>query len=412
MRLHSWLIAVCSLTVFALSAPPAAADTPASAITWKKTVVDKVFRSEGVAIADVNRDGKMDVLTGDVWYEAPDWKLHEIRTPADYGDGSGAGRKGYSRSFACWSDDLNRDGWPDLIVIDWPGDPCYWLENPQGNTGHWKKHEIWHSACNETPLYLDLFGTGRRVLIMGWQPKGQNRQGQMAWFAPGKDPTQPWEMHPISEESAPKREVPGTFMFSHGLGVGDVNGDGRSDVIVTAGWWEQPPKDDGKPWRFHPAKLGEACADMYALDMDGDGKADVLSSSAHQFGIWWHQQRAAGTDEPTFVRQDLFPDLVSQTHALHLVDINGDGQKDLVTGKRWWAHGPKGDAAPNAPPKLYWFEGKRGADGMLSFTAHEIDDASGIGTQFVVADFNGDKLLDIVVANKRGAFIFEQVRRK
>src|SRR5205823_6246087 len=102
--------------------------------------------------------------------------------------------------------------------------------------------------------------------------------------------------------------------------------------------------------------------------------------------------------------------LFSQTHALHCVDLNGDGLKDLVTGKRWWAHGPKGDADPNEPPMLYWFEAKRGKDGLTTFVPHQIDQDSGIGTQFVVGDINGDQLLDIIVANKKGVFVFEQVR--
>src|SRR5262249_22533369 len=244
----------------------------------------------------------------------------------------------------------------------------------------------WHSACNETPQYQDLFGTGRHVLIMGWQPKGKDNEGQMAWFAPGKDPTQLWEMHPISEKSVPPdmkdgkpvpntgKVVPGTFRFSHGLGVGDINGDGRKDVIIPNGWWEQPEKDDGKPWKFHPAPLGDACADMYALDIDGDGKADVISSAAHQIGIWSYLQKPGQGGDPTFVKKDLFPKLVSQTHAMNLVDINGDGLPDLVTGKRWWAHGAKGDVEPNAPATLYWFEAKKSADGVITFHPHLIDD--------------------------------------
>lgn len=418
MRSTTWLVG--SLIVLASGLLARAAE-PAANITWKKTVIDKAFRSEGVAIADVNQDGKMDILTGEVWYEAPDWKSHRIREgKEDYRDGE---KNVYSQSFACWTEDLNSDGWLDLIVIGFPGAPCHWYENPRNKPGLWKPHVIWHSACNETPLYVDLFGTGKRVILMGWQPKGKEHEGQMAYFTPGKDPNQIWEMHPISEPSTPEqvvngkkvpgKEVPGTFKYAHGLGVGDVNGDGRLDVLCTGGWWEQPSSVNGKtPWTFHPARIGDAAADMFAFDMDGDGKPDVLSSSAHQYGIWWHQQKPGKDSHPEFLKRDLFPKLVSQTHAMHFVDINGDGLKDLVTGKRWWAHGPKGDADPNAPAKVYWFEAKRSPDGIFQFIPHEIDNDSGIGTQFVVADFNGDKLLDIVVANKKGVFLIEQVRTR
>ncbi|HXG09241.1 MAG TPA: VCBS repeat-containing protein [Gemmataceae bacterium] len=420
MRSRSWLVVGLLFSPLTLPALLTGAGTETPKITWKKTVIDPRFLSEGVAIADVNKDGKTDILNGEFWYEAPTWKPHRIRPGKDdYREGD---KNVYSQSFACWTEDLNGDTWPDLIVIGFPGAPCHWFENPQGKEGMWKQHLIWHSACNETPLYVDLFGTGRRVLIMGWQPKGKDHEGQMAWFAPGKDPTQPWEMHPISEPSTPEREIPGTFRFAHGLGVGDINGDGRLDVMCTSaglrdpkkgtgGWWEQPARDDGRPWKFHPAPFHDAVADMHTLDIDGDGRADVVSSSAHQYGIWWHQQRPGKDGSPDFLRRDLFPRLVSQTHALHLVDINGDGLKDLVTGKRWWAHGPKGDADPNAPAKIYWFEARRGSDGLITFTPHEIDDDSGIGTQFVVADFNGDRLLDVVVSNKKGTFLIEQVRK-
>jgi hypothetical protein len=432
MRWHHGLLLFFALPAVALASLLAeSSQTPeprksTSPITWKKIVLDRSFRSEGVAVADVNKDGKLDILIGDVWFEAPDWKMHIMRQDRKFD------LVNYSETFACFAEDINGDGWPDLICVGYPGKAATWLENPRGAPGPWKEHVIYYSACNETPLYADLFGTGKKVLIMGIQPPGKDDQGQMVWLEPGRDPTKPWGIHPISEASIPDREmtvvqstpagdvkstirirgneIPGTRRYSHGLGVGDINGDGRLDVICTNGWWEQPAVRDGRAWKFHPADLGSACADMVVYDIDNDGVMDVISTSAHGFGIWWHQQRKSLDGKSVFVRHDFFKDFVSQTHALHCVDINGDGLKDLVTGRRWWAHGPKGDPGSQQPAFLYWFEAKRDKSGMISFTPHQIDDDSGIGTQFTVVDLNGDGLLDIVVSNKKGTHAFLQVR--
>ncbi len=390
---------ILTLGVLAILGAPAMAAEPA--ISWKKTVVDGAFRSEGVATADVNRDGRLDILIGDSWYEAPTWKKRDIRPPGNLGDGLHS----YSECMTCWADDVNKDGWADQIVIGFPGTAAAWYENPKGKEGHWTRHEIWPSACNETPLYADLFGNGRRVLVMGWQPKDKQDEGQMAWFAPGSEPNQPWEPHAISEGKG----APGTQRFSHGLGVGDVNGDGRKDVICTGGWWEQPPAGQAGTWAFHPAKLGDAVADMIAYDMNSDGKPDVIASSAHRYGIWWFEQGEPVDGHPTFTKHDLFPELVSETHALIAADIDGDGLKDLVTGKRFWSHG-QNEPGSDKPALLYWLRASKGADGVVAFTPIVMDDQSGIGTQFEVLDFNGDGLLDVVSSNKKGVFVVEQVR--
>jgi hypothetical protein len=215
-------------------------------------------------------------------------------------------------------------------------------------------------------------------------------------------------MHPISGPSVGGKAIPGTMRFSHGLGVGDVNGDGRNDVICTGGWWEMPEKDEGKPWTFHPANLGEACADMHVYDVDGDKKGDIISSSAHKFGIWVHTQKP-GKDHPSFLKVDMFRELMSETHAMHCVDIDGDGLKDLVTGKRWWSHG-RSEPGSDWPAMLYWFKASKSKDGVVKFTPTIIDTDSGIGTQFAVEDINGDKLPDVIVSNKKGVFVFIQVR--
>src|SRR6266496_4448686 len=137
MTTRKWLLVLSILASAALLQPliwaqvsnlpdGPSADEPAPAISWKKTVLDRKFRSEGVAIADVNKDGKMDILAGDIWYEAPDWKVHEIRKVGDYD------LSNYSECMLCWADDVNGDGWPDQIVIGFPGKAAYWYENPKG----------------------------------------------------------------------------------------------------------------------------------------------------------------------------------------------------------------------------------------------------------------------------------------
>lgn len=369
-------------------------------VAWRKVTLDPIFRSEGVAVADVNRDGKTDVLVGDFWYESPAWTRHEIRAPrTDLGDGAHT----YSDAFAVFADDVNRDGWPDQIVVGFPGKPAVWYENPKGSAaGRWTERPVAPSVGNETPIFADLFGDGRKRLVFAALENG----GQMRWFEPPDRASldKPWTAHPISVFKAP-----GTQVFSHGLGAGDVNNDGRPDVLVKEGWWEQPrdAKTRTEPWFFHSADLGEDCADIIVADFNNDGRPDAATSSAHRKGVWWHERQKTG--EPAFARRTI-SDAFSQSHALILADINGDRRPDLVTGKRWWAHGPNGDVEPMAAPVLVWIEARPGAQkgDPPTFAVHQIDDASGVGTQFVVADINNDHRPDIIVSNKRGVFVFEQ----
>ena len=363
----------------------------AKEVRFTKVVVDKTFRSEGVAVGDINRDGKLDILAGDLWYAAPGWKMHEIRPVGEYNPS-----KGYSETFANFAQDVNGDGWVDSIIVGYPGGPCLWYENPKNETGHWKQRVVANSACNETPLFVDLLGNGRPVLLFAVRP-----EGLMAWFSIPDDLTGLWDMHTIAGPNAP-----GTIKYSHGLGVGDVNGDGRNDVLVTEGWWEAPKDRTQSNWRFHPAQLGPNCANMLVYDVDGDGDSDIVTSSAHDYGIWWFEQLPES--EGSQFKQHLISKEFSQTHAIILVDINGDGVKDFVTGKRYFAHMGR-DPGEYEPAVLYWFELHRPQKGKVTFVPHKIDDNSGVGTQFEVTDLNADGRPDIVTSNKKGVYIFLQL---
>ncbi len=367
---------------------------PASAgqIRFRKIIVDKTFRSEGVAVGNINHDGKMDIFAGDVWYAAPDWKMHEIRTVGQY-DGS----KSYSQCFANFAQDINGDGWVDSIIIGYPGEPCWWYENPRNKPGHWKKRMVVDSACNETPIFTDLLGNRQPVLVFAVRPKGL-----MAWFSIPKNLEDKWDMHVIAGSDAP-----GTKRYGHGLGAGDVNGDGRNDVLVKEGWWQAPIDRTQRNWKFHPAKLGPDCANILVYDIDGDGDSDIITSSAHNYGIWWFEQ-LPGTNGSQF-KQHVIYDKFSQPHAIILIDINGDGLKDLVTGKRYFAHQGK-DPGGREPAVLYWFELRRPQKGKVEFIPHKIDDNSGVGTQFEVVDMNKDGKWDIVTSNKKGVHVFLQLR--
>lgn len=376
--------------VFCPAEPPAP--------SFEKLRLSEKFYAEGAYYADFNKDGKLDIVAGPFWYAGSDFsKKHEIIPPKSFDPHD------YSNNFLTYTGDFNADGWPDVLYLPFPGTEAFWYENPGSQGGSWKKHSALKDVGNESPVWADIDGDGRPELIC-------NTTGYLGYAAydPAK-PDEPWVFHAVTPKGNYQR-------FTHGIGVGDINGDGRLDILEAEGWWEHPAQaEPGVPWIKHPSKFAEAAAQMYAYDVDGDGLNDVLTVwHCHLYGLVWHKQIRDAQGEITWKQNVILPsspdlkssDLrISQLHAVELVDLNGDGLKDILTGKRFWAHGAHGDAEPDAPAVVYWFELRRDQDKGVRFVPHRIDDDSGVGTQVTGVDLNGDGIPDVVVSNKKGTFL-------
>ena len=395
--------------------------------TFKKIQLTDQFWSEGASFGDFNHDGIMDIVSGPYWYEGPDFKKRHEYYPANKtfthkkADGTeekipgfegGLGvNNTYSDNFFAFVYDFNGDGWPDILILGFPGEDASWYENPKGREGHWQRHYIFKPVDNESPTFRDITGDGKPDIICN--SEGYFGYAEADWAHPEK----PWTFHRISPKGNWQR-------FTHGLGVGDVNGDGRQDLLEQNGWWEQPASLANDPvWKYHkfPFAPGHGSSQMYVYDVNGDGKNDVITAlAAHGYGLAWYEQ-FDDHGEISFKQHIILQDkkepneygvTFSQLHAVDLIDMDGDGLKDIVTGKRFWAHGNHGDADPEDPAVLYWFKLVRKGKGQVDFIPYQIDDNSGIGTQVLAGNINKDKLPDIVVGNKKGTFVFLHETKK
>jgi hypothetical protein len=402
--------------------PTSAAPAPRS-IAFEKITLTSEYWCDGVTAVDLDGDGHVDVIAGPFWYAGPDFKTrHTFFDPVPQ-----ALEKNPTNSMFSFVADFNGDGRPDILVLGRVlFHEAYWYENPGATEAkkpdaRWKKHFVSQRVFGEAPLFLDVDGDGKPELLSISGSSDKDKLKQWGWYAPNwSEPTKPWKFFPITEQAEFNH-------YYHGEGIGDLNGDGRADLVLNEGWWEQPPKNSppGTLWKKHPFTFSSdrGGAQILVTDVNGDGRADVITAlNAHGWGLAWFEQVRDSAGTISFVEHKLmgtraeektYGVAFSQPHALTLADLDGDGLPDIVTGKRRWAHGPTGDVEPMATPVNYAFLLRRdaAAPGGARFVPQLIDDASALGTQVEAIDVNRDGVPDVLTASKLGVFVFLTKRK-
>lgn len=347
--------------------------------------------NEGCAVADVDKDGKLDIVSGTHWYKAPDYVPHPIRdipqTMTDF----------YANN-ADLVYDVDGDGWVDVISGGWMESELYWYKNP-GKLGlergyKWDQKLLKNTrGQNEVFQLRDLDGDGVPEIFVS------------CWIK--KDPTVAWKFAKDKDgQPTLERIVIGANGGGHGYAFGDINGDGREDLATESGWYERPAGNPfAAPWKFHPeSALAHPSCPFVITDVNGDGRNDLVWGKAHDYGLYWWEQGQPKIDGTTTWTEHLIDKSWSQAHVIVWADINGDGKSELITGKRVRGHAGK-DPGGKEPECVFYYTWDAAAKQFHRHTISDFGGGVGIGMQINAIDLNGDGRLDLAVSGKSGTWV-------
>ena len=357
-------------------------------VTFEMHTIDAESGFEGVGVHDVNRDGVLDIQCGPAWYEGPTWTKHFVREVKQQG--------GYHLGFCDLPVDVDGDGWTDTINAAWHNKTLSWVRHPGKSGGAWEEIVIDTPGNLETAILADINGDRQPDVL----PCIFN--GEPGWWEFHRDKKADhgvrWEKHVLPMEFA-----------GAGVGTGDINGDGRLDIVGGKGWAEQPENPE-TTWKWHAEfDLGDPSIPVQVHDVDGDGDLDLIWGIGHDYGVYWMEQYRSATGERRWCSHEIDRDY-SQAHVVLLGDINKDGRQDFITGKRYHAHNGK-DPGGKEPRRLYWYEFDPAKREWRRHTIHEGGPA-GVGTMAALVDIDRDGDLDFVAPGKSGLYLFENLLRK
>ncbi|MFG0255807.1 MAG: FG-GAP repeat domain-containing protein [Rhodopirellula sp. JB053] len=364
-----------------------------------------VDANEGIAAGDVDLDGRLDIVAGRNWYRGGEWVPRPLRNIDDW--------NGYVESNGDYLLDVDGDGRLDVIAGSFLPTQVNWFRNPGEDAlqlgKQWTRHLLMDTgaSANEGQLLEDIDGDGNvEWIVNSWKAN----TATVVWrLLPGRELTD--DVAPAQENGKKraslnvKRSVIGKDANGHGIAIGDISGDGRKDILVGRGWYEQPADDIWeKEWRFHADWDLQASLPMIVTDLDNDGDNDLIFGNGHDFGLqWWENTGFPATDSDILTwTEHPIDQSFSQPHSMVWKDLNGDGHPDLITGKRYYAHNGR-DPGGKEVPCLYWYSWDQQT---YTFTRHVINEGRvGTGLQIVVEDFNQDGRMDIAVAGKSGTYL-------
>jgi dienelactone hydrolase len=358
-------------------------------VAFRRHVLNAESEFSACAVIDVDHDGRPEIVSGQYCYEPPDWQRHTIREVQLI--------RGRYDDYSNLPLDVNGDGWMDLVSCNYRSSSLYWVRNPGETDSLWSNHVIDTPGPSETGRLADIDGDGQLDVL----PSGTKFA---AWYEVVMNDTAAgekrphWIRHDLPEQ-----------LIAHGVGCGDINGDGRDDLVNPRGWAEAPEDPRTGRWIWHGEfnLHRDVGLPILVVDVDNDGDNDLVWGRGHDTGLYWTEQTRSPDAQRVWVRHAIDTSW-SQAHSIMLADIDGDDRQDLVAGKRYMGHDGK-DPGEYDPLAIYWY---RFCQDTKTWERHLVSwgDDCGFDLDPKCADVDQDGDVDIVAPARSGLFLLENLR--